>query len=625
MVLIGVIALLLLAYVVLRSVAVSFSWDESYTFINHVRKNIFYQQAYDKMGGNHHLLNVWGMWVSMKLFGNSELTLRLPNVLAFVIYLYASARIALQARTIFLSVAAFLLLTAHPYLLDFFSLARGYGLACGWMMLSLWQVCRYLKEGQQARRVGWATLCAVLSAMSHGIMIHYLLAFALTFTLWWLVQSRNTGGRKWLPHFGYLAGGCLLGLVVILPNALGLFHGGSLYFGCDTWECLLRTLAEKFVYHQHYDHTPLWIAHRLIVTVSLWCLITVIVALRKGWTNELYPFFFATLIFGGCLLSFFVQHVLFAVPFPQTRTGLFLIPLAAFILVAALNAWTTHRRVPILVAGLFCVPLIANQVRSLNMTYAVEWKPSGEIRHMLEIIEHDHLPLTPQRPIVTLSSGFESWGSTPYYTSTRNMQWLVSTKRIAPDAFVPSDYYFVEYDGYDRVDNANWTMLYRSETTGTSLYRDEQPRRHTPRTVYHALRDMEEENLKGGTRAKWTSGHQSVRFDAVTRSTDVLSWKVPEGWDGAPVELAGSGMVMQSDDTNWLSLVFTISRDGLEIAHMDAGSAPQIVHFGTWNKIGIRMRPTVPLQTGDEVQLSARPQSSLPPIWLDDLELWVIE
>ena len=27
--------------------------------MNHVRKGVFYQDVFDKMGGNHHLLKVW--------------------------------------------------------------------------------------------------------------------------------------------------------------------------------------------------------------------------------------------------------------------------------------------------------------------------------------------------------------------------------------------------------------------------------------------------------------------------------------------------------------------------------------------------------------------------------------
>lgn len=110
------LSFVLFAYAAIRAHTVSFSYDESYTFLQHVRKGMFYQQAYDQMGGNHHLLNVWGMWVSMKLFGNGEFALRLPNLLAYVLYLYATARIELQAQWAFNAIVCFVLLNVHPNL-----------------------------------------------------------------------------------------------------------------------------------------------------------------------------------------------------------------------------------------------------------------------------------------------------------------------------------------------------------------------------------------------------------------------------------------------------------------------------------------------------------------------------
>ena len=156
------------------------------------------------------------------LFGDSELALRLPNLLAHALFLYASARIALRATTGVVALAAFLLLNAHPYLLDFFPLARGYGLACGWMMLSLWQASLYLRQdGRRMRHLAIALAAAVLSAMSHVIMVTYLLAFTLTLALFWLYGQRTA--KRTAPSWkepALLVAGVALGLALVLPNAL---------------------------------------------------------------------------------------------------------------------------------------------------------------------------------------------------------------------------------------------------------------------------------------------------------------------------------------------------------------------------------------------------------------------
>lgn len=177
------------------------------------------------MGGNHHLLNVWGMMLANGIFGNSEAALRLPNLVGHAIYLYATARMALLARSTVLAIAAFLLLNVHPYLLDFFSLARGYGLANGWMMLSLWQATCYLRAEARLRHLALGTLCAVLAAMSHVIMVNFLLSFALAFLLLWLRRWRSGGRFPW-PQAGVLAAGTALGLAAGGLGATGAARRG---------------------------------------------------------------------------------------------------------------------------------------------------------------------------------------------------------------------------------------------------------------------------------------------------------------------------------------------------------------------------------------------------------------
>ena len=622
---IALIGLVLLAYTTVRAITVSFSWDESWTYIYHVSKGMFYQQAYDKMGGNHHLLNVWLMWLSSKLFGDGTLALRLPSLMAHAIYLYATGRIALKARSGFLAVAIFLLLNLHPYLLDFFSLARGYGLGFGWMMLSLWHVWRYFDEEQSVRQVMWAAIYASLSAMSHVIMINFLLALGLAFLIIWAAQLGRTGLRAWKRHFLVLCAASVFGLGLILPNALGLFNGGSLNFGCDTfWNCMVRTLGEKVLYHMPYTTPVLTIMAIAILSIALVCFLTVVMAVRGGWLQRTRPMAFGLLILGGCLLSFFMQQLIFQVPLPQTRTGLFLLPLAAYVLATALVAWPRPSWMPSLAAGLLCVPLMIHQYNSSNLNYVVEWKPSGEVAHMLAIISQDHLPLTEDLPVVTVCSSFESWGCIPYYQRTRGMEWLVTTTRRPPEPYFPSNYYIVEYDGYDQVDTTHWKLMYRSEVTNTTLYRDERWRNPDPVVLFREKLDMEGGDLNGRSTVHAVSGIQSIRFDTLVRSTPSIKWVVPADLDSLELEFTGTGMVLQPDDSNWLALLLTVTRDGKEVARVDVASSLQTKTFGEWNRVGIVLLPTMPFFHGDVVELSAWPLTADTPIYLDDLELNVL-
>ena len=72
------------------------------------------------------------------VFGNHSLFIaRLPNIIAFVVYAYFAYRFADHLLYFFSGMALFILLLFNPFVLEFFSLARGYGLAMAFELGSL--------------------------------------------------------------------------------------------------------------------------------------------------------------------------------------------------------------------------------------------------------------------------------------------------------------------------------------------------------------------------------------------------------------------------------------------------------------------------------------------------------
>lgn len=616
-------SLLLLGYTTLRAITVSFSWDESWTYIHHVLPGIYFQQVHDQMGGNHHLLNVWGMIFFHKLLGDSELALRLPNLLAHVIFVYATARLALCARSGPMAIATFLLLNMHPYLLDFFSLARGYGSACGWMMLSLWLVFRFYTWGGRTKHLALATMAALFAAMSHVIMLTYLLAFATVLVGFGLVDHFVRGRKVAFWELVLPCAGILSGLALVLPNALALAQGGSLNFGCSSWwDCMMGSLGMKFLYHHPY---PMPILHIMALVLAAWgggCLLIAFSAWRNDWLARLRPMAFGIAVLFACLVGFFLQQFFLGIPLPQSRTALFLVPMAMFSLVAGLVAWPARSGVPVAFSSVLCLPLLMHQWNSLNLTYAVEWKPSGEVRRMIDIIQQDHLPLTAQRPLVTVACSDESWGAIPYYTKVRELPWLSTSHRFPPDEYVPSDYYIVEYNGYDKVDEANWKRLYFSEATRTSLYRDERLRNPAPEVLFHANADLMHPDMTLADKKQYANGGQHILRNRQASALDTLRWFVPEGFQDSLLLVCGTAQVLQQDDSNWIALVAEVVRDGHVIRQQMDGSTPQ-VRFGERCRTAVEMRIYAPLLPSDEVRFWIAPLQANPPIHVDDLQLWI--
>ena len=99
------------------------TYDEAQTYIDYVQPKDIYKFAI----ANNHPLNSILMIVST-YFGSSVIYLRIPNILVGILFLIVSYLIS--KKSIFPEIT-FLTLTFTPYLFEFFTLARGYGLAAG--------------------------------------------------------------------------------------------------------------------------------------------------------------------------------------------------------------------------------------------------------------------------------------------------------------------------------------------------------------------------------------------------------------------------------------------------------------------------------------------------------------
>ncbi len=72
--------------------------------------------------------------MSFKVFGDSEFALRLPNLLAFLLFALAIYRLAGRLKSTLLKILLVLGLLAPMYILDFFAMARGFGLSFAFLL-----------------------------------------------------------------------------------------------------------------------------------------------------------------------------------------------------------------------------------------------------------------------------------------------------------------------------------------------------------------------------------------------------------------------------------------------------------------------------------------------------------
>lgn len=580
--------LLVLAYLVARSVSVSFSWDEAYTYLHHVQHGVLWPERFDDMGANLHVLNVWLMWLADRFVGSHEWMLRLPNVLAGVLYLGLGFMLVRGMRPWPVALALYILLTAHPYLLDMFSLARGYGLGIGFMLLSLVHMRTYAIEPTLGRGVA-AMLGAGLAALSNLIFLNFLFAAVGTMAVLLFVEA-GPARVRWRRALLLFAVSFPF-LVATSALALRLSAGGSLYFGSADLPEAIRSVAIKVFYHLPDYEDPVrlfkWALGIALIAPLALLFVGLVSRVRGVW----YPLLPGSLVLVLWSFGMALEHALFGTPWPHARTGIAIIPLASFLFVTAWISPFPGVRVWKWVACILVVPVLQLQARSLNLTYCIEWKASGEVRSMFERVQLASVSDRPGGGAITVCSGFESQMPLFYYRALYRMHNL-SVSLMQPDHSIPrSDLYLVEYNAMDRIDTVNWELDYWSSPTNAKLFRD---RRNFSRTW--TLRESNWATLDDGS---WSG---DVRLFGDQRFGGAIKYVFNERTAGRPW-IVVKVPVRSGYREDWVSMDVLLRRDGRVLESRSVRTSGD-AHLAGQDTMMVAFGPDMAVMPGDSLHVA---------------------
>lgn len=400
-------SLLLLAFVFYKAVYASFTHDESFTTLHFFPQPeldiLFYRHPYKSVITNNHIFNTFMMKLSESIFGLSEWALRLPNILALVLYLVFASRWAVLLKSSGIQIAAFLLLLSNPYLIDFFGLARGYGLAAGCMLAALYYVYAFAKYNRLSQ-LRLFHLLGILSVMSNFALLNFYLAalfclYALpvlqagTFTLWkpesWKKHGLNAVALAVLAALLYAP------FRVILENQTVSF-GGKQGFFADT----ILSLVYRFLYEA--DLPSFWqriLGYLIILSVLMPAgLIVHQVWRRTDFFFKQYPaLFISNTVCWLIALMTIVQHHWLGQDYLRDRFAVFLYPLFALNLIFSCG-WLMDRpraknigiAILLTAAGIFLLHTLSR----LNTSFYLNWKYDQDTKSAMTVIQE----LDPGRP-----------------------------------------------------------------------------------------------------------------------------------------------------------------------------------------------------------------------------------
>jgi hypothetical protein len=418
-----------------RAATFPFTHDESLSF------TLFTSYPGGRGTANNHLLNTFLMERCSALLGNSEPSLRLPNVLAHALYVVGTLLLLRRIRHPVLLGAGFVLLNVNPYLLDWFCLARGYGLALAFLVVSLYFLVRAHEDKRQSRFVKYVYLSVLtgsLAVLANFAFLNYYLPLLLACA--WLLLS-DAGLRRF--HRGHLRdaaallAACGAFLAFVLFKAALLRLGGHLYFGGSSGflSDTVGSLVRCSLYTAPISEGA---AQAVSVTLVASCALLLLVGLRLLFSTEPVPALVPLVLILALAAALPVaQFRLLGTLYPIERAALYYLPLLALALTFALDLGTQRARrcyqelTAVLPAGALAVVLLGHFGRTFDPHTCYTWPEEAHNVGVLELIDRDRQTEFPGRS-VTLGNDWEFEPSLNYYRVTRHYTWLAPVTRDPP-------------------------------------------------------------------------------------------------------------------------------------------------------------------------------------------------
>lgn len=422
-------------YIIARAKGVSFVCDEALSYGIIHGDQTFVDTA------NNQWLNTLLMRVGEHLFGESELALRLPNVVVFGLYGAASLALLARLRHIAARVAGFALLLLNPFLLEFFGLARGYGLSLAFSAAAIASLLVGRRATSVAQELGRLTVTGMFGALAFYANFGALnLALALLGVemVDLLFMDIWQGTARWSrAHRGAVAIVCT-SAVSLVPGILYLRHlqkVGQLYYGghtglvTDTVGSLLRNSSCG------YSCQPSWLSQGEAAVV----LVALLAVAWTAWRWIRRPRWSALtrvgLLFATAILATQLESTLLGTLYPVDRTALVYVVVFAVFIACVIDdvAAACLRVAPRIALGaavaLFAVLAAVNLGREANLRRTTVWAydaSSHEVIDAIIVFEQRHgRPSDPWK----LVSGFPRDEALNYYRRRFRMKWLQTVTR----------------------------------------------------------------------------------------------------------------------------------------------------------------------------------------------------
>ena len=207
-----------------------------------------YIGEYIHWDANNHLLNSYIGHKVYGVFGDNIPVLRLPNLLAFVVYFWGTVRLTRDFKTPYLKLTSLVALNSIPFIIEYFGVARGYGLSIGFFVWGLVHFLHYLNS-PSVKALFFSYLFMGLAVSANLTLMSTCLIFLGLAVIAPILSTEQrplkTKAWEWALHLSFI-----VGLSPFVAFGVGLKIAGALYYGSleGLWDVTGKTLSEFILF-----------------------------------------------------------------------------------------------------------------------------------------------------------------------------------------------------------------------------------------------------------------------------------------------------------------------------------------------------------------------------------------
>lgn len=309
-------------YLALRAFHVPILHDEMASYIHFIQCHSFIP-FYSHPDANNHILNSALATLSYSVLGNDAFSLRLPNLLVFIVYAvyilkFTKLISGFWTRLGFITVFLF----SHNFI-EFFAIERGYGLSMAFLMMSIYHLVK-LRNSQKVKHHIAFGVAFTLALTANVLLIYTNLTL---FALYVFIIIMHYKRQSSLVKTAFFANLFFLSATLVFYIYLLLHYQniGSLYSGASDgfWGITVKSLVKLILESSNGLFLSLAVFFTLIPSLLILSRVNKIRLLLMEMPVALIFF----LLFAANVCALIIGHYLLGINYPDERLALQLFPL----------------------------------------------------------------------------------------------------------------------------------------------------------------------------------------------------------------------------------------------------------------------------------------------------------